>query len=260
MIKLIQAAMLFLAASFVFGQAEVEERTVTQNYDVTNTTLTSNVNKTNGPSAASVAELYFQLQTLQQEVLTLRGLVEEQSFQIKKLKQQRLDDYVDLDRRVSQLGNQDSSGLSNNSAAQATNASGANTVNINLPPKEDEFKRYKEAYKLATQDTVKAEEALKSFIQDYPDSRYVANGLFVLGEIKLKLGELEDARAWFMRVLIEHPDHYRVPNAKLKLGTVHQMMGDMAQAKKFWQEVANANNSVSDKAKEQLTTHFPDET
>ena len=252
-IRLLLAAMMFLAASFVNGQARVEERQVTQL-----PVGEASQPQQKGPSAASVAELYFQLQTLQQEVLQLRGLVEEQSFQIKKLKQQRLDDYVDLDRRVSQLSNQTNVGETAVSASKPTAA--VQNVSINLPPKEDEFKRYKEAYKLATQDPVKAEDALKVFIKDYPDSRYVANGLFVLGEIKLKVGELEDARAWFMRVLIEHPDHYRVPNAKLKLGNVHQMMGDLDQAKKYWLEVAGANNNVSDKAKEQLATYFPDGT
>src|SRR5690606_11660280 len=55
------------------------------------------------PDAAGQAEIFFQLQTLQQEVLELRGIVEQQSHELRQLKQQRMDDYLDLDRRLSQV-------------------------------------------------------------------------------------------------------------------------------------------------------------
>ena len=54
-------------------------------------------------NTAGQAEMFYQMQLLQQEVLELRGLVEQQSFEIRQLKQQRLDDYLDLDRRLSQI-------------------------------------------------------------------------------------------------------------------------------------------------------------
>ncbi|MEO0444312.1 MAG: YbgF trimerization domain-containing protein, partial [Pseudomonadota bacterium] len=47
----------------------------------------------------------FQIQQLQQEILELRGLVEEMRFELKRLKQQRLDDYLDLDKRLAELSN-----------------------------------------------------------------------------------------------------------------------------------------------------------
>lgn len=46
-------------------------------------------------------ELYQQLQQLRQEMMQLRGLVEEQGHQLRQLKQQSLDRYIDLDRRIS---------------------------------------------------------------------------------------------------------------------------------------------------------------
>ena len=40
------------------------------------------------------------MQSLRDEVRELRGVVDEMSFQLRELKQQQLDDYLDLDRRI----------------------------------------------------------------------------------------------------------------------------------------------------------------
>lgn len=46
---------------------------------------------------------YSQIQAMQEEIQQLRGLVEQQANDIKKLKAQREEDYMDLDRRLSAL-------------------------------------------------------------------------------------------------------------------------------------------------------------
>ncbi|HEY6528750.1 MAG TPA: tetratricopeptide repeat protein [Cellvibrionaceae bacterium] len=46
---------------------------------------------------------YSQIQAMQEEIQQLRGLVEQQANDIKRLKSQREEDYMDLDRRVSAL-------------------------------------------------------------------------------------------------------------------------------------------------------------
>jgi hypothetical protein len=53
---------------------------------------------------ANYGELYYQMQLLQQEVMELRGRLEEQTYELRQLKQQSLERYVDMDRRVSQGG------------------------------------------------------------------------------------------------------------------------------------------------------------
>ena len=47
--------------------------------------------------------LYTQLEALQSEVQTLRGMVEEQSNQIRRLQTEQRDRYIDVDRRLSEL-------------------------------------------------------------------------------------------------------------------------------------------------------------
>jgi tol-pal system protein YbgF len=81
----------------------------------------------------------FQIQQLQQEVSELRGLVEEQAFNLKRLKQQRLDDYLDLDKRLSTIGQSNSgvdsestslsSGFQSPSVQQIPSAPAGNTQN-----------------------------------------------------------------------------------------------------------------------------------
>lgn len=57
-----------------------------------------------GSNAGMQAELYRQLQQLRQEIMSLRGTVEQQGHQLRQLKQQSLDRYLDVDRRLSAMG------------------------------------------------------------------------------------------------------------------------------------------------------------
>src|SRR5690554_6702217 len=45
-------------------------------------------------------QAYFELQSLKEEVSMLRGMVEQQGYELSRLKQQQLDAYVDLDKRI----------------------------------------------------------------------------------------------------------------------------------------------------------------
>jgi len=53
-----------------------------------------------------IVTMYNQLEALQQEVQTLRGRVEEQDYQIKRMQTEQRDRYLDIDRRLSSSGNQ----------------------------------------------------------------------------------------------------------------------------------------------------------
>mgnify|MGYP006189534791 CR=1 FL=1 len=50
--------------------------------------------------ASAESDVYSQIRSLQEEISTLRGLVEEQAYELKQLKQLQLDNYMDLDRRL----------------------------------------------------------------------------------------------------------------------------------------------------------------
>ncbi len=48
-----------------------------------------------------IVNMYMQLESLQREVQDLRGVVEEQSYQIRRMQEEQRDRYLDLDRRMS---------------------------------------------------------------------------------------------------------------------------------------------------------------
>ena len=56
-----------------------------------------------GASNELVVSLYNQLETLQSEVQTLRGLVEEQGYLLQRLQTESKDRYLDVDRRLSEV-------------------------------------------------------------------------------------------------------------------------------------------------------------
>lgn len=66
-------------------------------------------NRAAAPAAAQagsndlIVSLYNQVEALQQEVQTLRGVVEEQGYQLKRLQTEQRDRYIDIDRRLSTM-------------------------------------------------------------------------------------------------------------------------------------------------------------
>ncbi len=242
MYKSFLAAYLSIAASFVFAQVEVIDREIP--VDDAPTPVQPSTNP---------AEIYYQLQVLQQEVLQLRGLVEQQAFEIKKLKQQRLDDYLDLDRRVSQLSQ---GGVKVPVTDSSTPKSQAPIVSS--PP--GEMKRYKDAMNLVFKEQKydEASVALEEYLNEFPRGRYSANAQYWLGEVYLKKEDLELARQWFTRVLDEHPQHGKASDAQYKLGIVYHKLGDNDKAKDLLESVAQTEANAARLARDYLNSNFSD--
>ena len=53
-----------------------------------------------------MVNMYLQLEALQSEIQNLRGLVEEQSYQIKRMQTEQRDRYLDTDSRLSEINSQ----------------------------------------------------------------------------------------------------------------------------------------------------------
>lgn len=80
-----------LLSSQAFGQARVVEAGG------------GNAPSQSAPNNELVVSLYNQLEALQQEVQSLRGLVEEQGNQIRRMQTEQRDRYLDIDRRLSEM-------------------------------------------------------------------------------------------------------------------------------------------------------------
>lgn len=231
-----------------------------------------------GAQVNQQAELFYQLQALQQEVMTLRGLVEEQAFEIKRLKQQRLDDYLNLDQRISALTTGarplTSAGLPSVDASSGPGdesprgslgeASGTaqSTMPVAVSPAPtmtdaSEADVYGAAYDLLKQRQIDASiEAFKAHLQAYPQGEYASNSYYWLGEIYLLKDNLPEAQRWFSDLLAEFPDSRKVPDAQFKLGKVYHLLGDNTRAEELLKIVASSNSDASRLAQRYLQDNF----
>jgi tol-pal system protein YbgF len=235
-----------------------------------------------GADRKILGDLFYQLQMLQEETALLRGQLEEQQNELNGLKQQRVDDYLSLDRRISELKKAAMApaspgvGFSSSavdSAAEAAVHFGANpalkggsvlTGNPGISGKADplvEKQVYTEAYSLVReQQFAKAKEAFKAYLQAYPNGSYSANGLYWLGELQLLDKELSEAKSTFARLLQEFPTSRKVPDAMFKQAKVIHLQGDADTARQLLEAVikkyGSDNVSAARLARDYLQQNF----
>ncbi|MCE5363181.1 tol-pal system protein YbgF [Pseudomonas anguilliseptica] len=191
--------------------------------------------------------LFNQLQQMQEEIAQLRGTLEEQQNEIQRLKQESLERYQDLDKRLSG-GAAGAAVNPNSSTAGAINANGTPTPPVAGqaqapvssepadPAKEKLF--YEAAFDLIkAKDFDKASQAFTAFLRKYPNSQYAGNAQYWLGEVNLAKGDLQGAGQAFARVSQTYPSHAKVPDSLFKLADVEQRLGNSDKAKGILQQV-----------------------
>lgn len=206
-----------------------------------------------GLSANAAADLLFQLETLQQEVQSLRGQVEEQGHELRLMKESQRDRYIDLDKRISILMSAPAIEPNNSVAPIAQieqipdeiENTPINTLvtsplaPVSLqPPTEESQQAYNNAYNLIRERQFdQAETAFANFVNSYPNNSLTGNGYYWLGEVKLVQGKSREALDAFSTVIQRFPGHSKEQDALYKLGTVSDQIGDTANAKLYLQDV-----------------------
>ncbi len=220
-------------------------------------------------STADVAvagDSYYQSQVLQEEVQMLRGMVEELTYELQQVKQRQMDDYLDLDRRLSAL----TAGASVTSpstvgqvpaqdAAQASPA-GLPAVPATVAPADEAAMKvnYDRASDLLLKqrDIEGAALAFKQHVIDFPASPYVANAYYWLGEIYLLQGQDELARQAFTAVVEQHASHGKSMDASFKLGKIYHQLGDDERARELLESAAQSTGGAAKKAQSYLDNNF----
>jgi tol-pal system protein YbgF len=192
------------------------------------------------------AELFFQIQTLQQEVAELRGLVEELTHQVNRLASDQQAQYRDLDGRIVALR-----GAAPPASAPVPGAPAAPVpqpapaaAGAQMPapaqapaagqPAAGEREAYSAAFELMrARKFPEATAAFSRFVRDYPNGGYTANSFYWLGELYLAQDNLEQARQSFTQVLNLYPDSQKVPDSLYKLGVVQHRLGDATRAREY---------------------------
>jgi tol-pal system protein YbgF len=231
------------------------------------------VPSSSGGSAAAGSDqgrLYLQIQQLQQEVMRLNGKLEEQAYELQTLKEQSMQRYMDLDKRLGGAGAPASAsgtapgGAATQTARPATGApaTGAPVTGASAagkpstgptdaidasapiaPPTgnrptstKGEATAYGAAYALVqSRQFDQAIPAFQKFLQNYPDGEYAANAHYWLGELYLvkQPPDLEASRQSFALLLSQYPDNSKAPDALYKLGKVQFLKGNREKAREY---------------------------
>lgn len=245
------AAVSFSVAQLGFAQAQVvDTQPIVDNRSPA-------ISQAAPATADTQSQMFYQLQQLQQEVLQLRGLVEEQAFEIKRLKQQRMDDYLDLDRRLASISKatpnaSPASGIKPAPVVANSVAAGSQAVSAG------DLQDYRTAIDLVLhkQDYDQGEALLLQHIKTYPSSKYLPNSQYWLGQIYLIKRDYEQAKQRFLIVQEKYPEHDKYIDAVFKLGKAYHLLGDNANAMPHLQQAAKDSGSVGRLAKTYLDKNF----
>ncbi|MFC6297553.1 tol-pal system protein YbgF [Pseudomonas sp. CCM 7893] len=204
-----------------------------------------------GPATAAPSaqgELFNQLQRMQDQLSQQQGTIEILQNQVNQLKQEGLERYQDLDRRIGN-GASPAATPDNSSAGGAANAAGGAVAGAAAasqapaassepgdPAKEKLY--YDAAFDLIkAKDFDKASQAFTAFLRKYPNSQYAGNAQYWLGEVNLAKGDLQGAGQAFAKVSQLYPKHAKVPDSLYKLADVERRLGHADKVKGILQQV-----------------------
>ena len=157
--------------------------------------------------------IYQKLNALEQEIATLRGLVEENTYLIERYQELQQQRYLDLDKRLHDLLSDELEDLDNESL---------NTSNQSFSEEIDLYKKALELFNASRYS--EALEAFRKLIISFPEGNYSADAYFWSGELYLAQDLLEDARENYLVVTEEFSEHNRAPDSLYKLGVIERIL------------------------------------
>ncbi|BFT59250.1 tol-pal system protein YbgF [Pseudomonas moorei] len=198
-------------------------------------------------------ELFNQLQSMQQQIERQQGAIEVLQNDVARMKQENLERYQDLDRRIGTGAapaatpeNSSSTGGDLNAPVAAAGA-GAGAAAAQAPaagsepadPAKEKL-YYDAAFDLIkAKDFDKASQAFAAFLRKYPNSQYAGNAQYWLGEVNLAKGDLQGAGQAFAKVSQLYPKHAKVPDSLYKLADVERRLGHTDRVKGILQQVVS---------------------
>ncbi|PKA67643.1 tol-pal system protein YbgF [Pseudomonas baetica] len=198
--------------------------------------------------ASAQGMLFNQLQQMQDQISRQQGVIEELQNQVARMKQESLERYQDLDRRigsgVAPAATPENSSAGGDASAAAGAAAGAGAAaqapaassESGDPAKEKLY--YDAAFDLIkAKDFDKASQAFAAFLRKYPNSQYAGNAQYWLGEVNLAKGDLQGAGQAFAKVSQLYPKHAKVPDSLYKLADVERRLGHTDKVKGILQQV-----------------------
>ncbi|MDF0730617.1 tol-pal system protein YbgF [Pseudomonas entomophila] len=197
--------------------------------------------------ASAQGQLFLQLQQMQDQISRQQGIIEELQNDVARMKQENLERYQDLDRRISSgvapaatPENSPSGGAPATGAPATDGGASAQPPATGSEPGDPAKEKlyYDAAFDLIKQkDFDKASQAFTAFLRKYPNSQYAGNAQYWLGEVNLAKGDLQGAGQAFAKVSQLYPKHSKVPDSLYKLADVERRLGHTDKVKGILQQV-----------------------
>ncbi|MGU9806742.1 UNVERIFIED_CONTAM: tol-pal system protein YbgF [Pseudomonas sp. CM11] len=192
-------------------------------------------------------QLFNQLQQMQDQISRQQGAIEVLQNEVSRMKQENLERYQDLDRRIG-TGVAPAATPENSPAGGDLNVPGAAagagaTAPAPAAGGEPADPAKEKLYYDAAFDLIKAKDfdkaslAFAAFLRKYPNSQYAGNAQYWLGEVNLAKGDLQGAGQAFAKVSQLYPKHAKVPDSLYKLADVERRLGHTDKVKGILEQV-----------------------
>ena len=157
--------------------------------------------------------LFLKIQELEIEIAELRNILESQNYLIQKLIQESASEIEDEEN--------------------TSNIISDNTVRFSgIDDTRSKEEVYKTAIQsLQDQDFEKAISLFKFFVDNFKDEEKLPLSLFWLGEIALIQNNLISSEEYFLELVSLYPTHYRTPLAHKKIGDIFLKINELEKAK-----------------------------
>lgn len=220
------------------------------------------------------AQLLLKVQNLEKELRYLRGSVEELNYVLDQLRQNRIDDYLDLDLRLTNtnlLLKDLKPDLKNSKGSKVVEKNSSLTVNQDNLQEDLKLSKlqiknnpsieaaYRNAYQLVKEQKFqKAKLEFINFIEKNNDPYFSPKSYFWLGELYYWSEEYIKSKEIFDKLISEYPDHRKVPDSRFKLGKILFKLGEKKAAKKQLEDLIkeHPNSPTLNPAKEYLRNNL----
>ncbi|QCR36724.1 cell division protein CpoB [Nissabacter sp. SGAir0207] len=184
-----------------------------------------------------LTQLQQQLADSQRDVDTLRGQIQENQYQLNQIVERQKQIYQQIDSLSSQgaaapaAAATDSTAAAGSAPAASAPAAPASSGDANTD--------YNNAVALALEKKQydQAITAFQAFIKQYPDSTYLPNANYWLGQLYYNKGKKDDAAYYYAVVVKNYPKSPKSPDAMFKVGVIMQDKGQKDKAKAVYQQV-----------------------
>ncbi|ORM55105.1 cell division protein CpoB [Pantoea conspicua] len=210
------------------GSGSVEDRVTT-------------LERISNAQAQLMQQLQQQMSDNQRDIDSLRGQIQQNSYQLNQVVERQKQLYQQIDSLSSSNsgGAQSAAGSDASAGAAATTDAGAAATDSAPTQSGDANSDYNAAVALILEKKQydQAITALQAWVKRYPDSTYQPNANYWLGQLNYNKGKKDDAAYYYATVVKNYPKSPKAAEALLKVGVIMQEKNDTAKAKAVFQQV-----------------------